>query len=129
MTSFSRKLYLHSPAAAEDFHKAQRFEHRMNYGKHVTLAQFCANPAPSVPFGKRTQVPPQHAYECWMPDPFEGSNRILKPKAVLRAQNSFEARKAYAEHHGIEITDVVSQRLDDELIKARRAARQHRGGV
>lgn len=44
MTSFTRKLYNQDPAAAEAFHRAQQFEHRLTYGKHVTLACFNFDP-------------------------------------------------------------------------------------
>jgi|SRR5579859_7533098 len=113
MTSFSRKLYLHCPAAAEDFHRVQQFEHRLVHGKHVTLAQFvpAKNLGATQPFGKRLQPPVLPAYECWMPDPIIGSSVILKPKAIVRAQSSFQARQEYARHHGIETTDVVARLL------------------
>lgn len=40
MTSFTRALYRRDPAAAEAFHKAQQFEHRITYGKQTQLASF-----------------------------------------------------------------------------------------
>lgn len=54
MTSFTRKLYNSDPAAAEAFRKAQEFDQRLAYGKHVTLACFTPAGRGLVPaFGKR----------------------------------------------------------------------------
>lgn len=75
MTSYTKKLYARDPKAADAFHQAQQFEHRLTYGKHVTLACFTAAshnlPAkgftrPDVgqaPFGKR-ETPPSAAHAC-----------------------------------------------------------------
>ena len=106
MTSFTRKLYNRDPAAAQAFARAQQFEHRLVYGKNVTLAQFTpAREGTSQPFGKRTTPPTLPAYFCWAP--------VFKlPKSVVHAVNSFEARKVYAAHHGVGVTDVVSRRSD-----------------
>lgn len=46
MTSFTKALYRRDPAAAEAFHKAQQFEHKMTYGKQTQLASFGLRPQP-----------------------------------------------------------------------------------
>lgn len=46
MTSFTKALYRRDPAAAEAFHKAQQFEHKLQYGKHTQLASFGLRPDP-----------------------------------------------------------------------------------
>lgn len=96
MTSFTRKLYRISPRAAEDFHNAQKFEHRVQYGKHVTLACFTPDPH----FGARKELPVLPAFEC------SSFSQGGKPKQVVRAADSFEARKQYAAYHQIAIEKV-----------------------
>lgn len=55
MTSYTKKLYNRDPAAAEAFHKAQGFEHRLQYGKHTQLAQFgLSHDVAIATFGIRT---------------------------------------------------------------------------
>ena len=85
----------------------------MAYGK-PTLPTFLRNPEPMVQFGKRNIPPVATAYECWMPDPLGFGSPALKPKAIVRAQNSFEARREYAAHHGIEISDVCARRIEKQ---------------
>lgn len=112
MTSFTRKLYSRDPAAAEQFGRQQAFEHRMSYGKSVTLACFTpAFHAVDVAFGKRTVAPALPAYECWVPDERGFGARPLKPKAVVRAPDGFQARKEYAKHHGVSVTEVAARRV------------------
>lgn len=54
MTSFTRKLFNRDPAAAAAFEQSQRFDHRLVYGKHVTLAGFTMASRPVMAsFGKR----------------------------------------------------------------------------
>ena len=107
MTSFTRKLYLRSPKAAEDFARQSTFEHRMSYGKNVTLACFTpAHHALDVAFGKREHPPVQSAYEVWAPD---HAHRI--GKAILHATDSFQVRQEYANYHGLNVTDVCARRI------------------
>lgn len=104
MTSFTRKLYNRDPKAAEQFHQQQSFEHRMSYGKYVTLACFTpAHHAVDVMFGKRQSPPTLPAYECWSP------SLPKSYKAVVRAPDSFQARKEYAAHHGIDLMSCYAR--------------------
>lgn len=57
MTSFTRKLYLASPAAAEDFHRTQTFEHRAEHGRVSTPTIEPAWHAHVRVFGKRAAKP------------------------------------------------------------------------
>jgi hypothetical protein len=117
MTSYTKKLYRLDPAAAHRIHRQELHDYR--YGKHVTLAQFAMpNPRgwdevdgvklPSVSswadtnFGKRVTPPVLPAYECWAPE-------LGKPKQIVRAANSFEARKQYAAYHQIAVTEVCAR--------------------
>lgn len=104
MTSFTKKLFQRDPAAAEAFHRAQQFEHRLAYGKNVSLACFTpAHHQVAATFGRREQPPVLPAYECWSP--------LGKSKAVVRAVDSFQARKQYAAHTGLAVTDVCARRM------------------
>ena len=54
MTSFTKALYRRDPAAAEEFHRQQTFEHKATYGKTPTLACFTPQAHGLKPaFGKR----------------------------------------------------------------------------
>lgn len=62
MTSYTKALYRRDPKAADAFYKAQQFEHKLTYGRHVTLAQFTPKgrgfeaaqaQCHQTPFGKR----------------------------------------------------------------------------
>ena len=107
MTSFSRKLYNRDPGAAEAFHRAQQFDHRIVYGKSTTLACFMhmAEPGEGLEyrkvFGQRATPPQQPAYEVW--------GTMGKSKVVIFASNSFEARKEFAAHHKIEISETMAR--------------------
>lgn len=103
MTSYTKKLYEISPAAAKQIHRQQYRDYR--YGKHVTLAQFTPE-ANALPFGKRETPPILPAYECSSPT-------FGKPKQVVRAADSFTARKQYAAHHQIAVTDVMARRFEN----------------
>lgn len=52
-------------------------------------------------FGKRELPPPLPAYIVWAPD-------LGKPRAVVRAPDSLQARQEYAEHHRIAVTDCYA---------------------
>lgn len=78
MTSFTKALYRRDPAAAEAFHRAQQFEHKMTYGKNATLACFTlpgrsggfesAHHNVKPVFGKRTgNTPTACAASCGHP--------------------------------------------------------------
>lgn len=61
MTSFTKALYRRDPKAAEEFHKAQQWEHRVVHGRTPTLACFTPSFHGLQPvFGKRSH-PPQRA--------------------------------------------------------------------
>jgi hypothetical protein len=130
MTSFTRKLYLTNPQAADDFHRAQQFEHRLTYGKHVTLACFEPSQIGTAPqpFGKRARPPVLPAYQCFVPDDVwvtlqqaasdEVSLSRKQPgKAVVRATSSFEARKEYAAHYGLGVFDVCARLIGNERVR------------
>lgn len=51
MTSYTKALYRRDPAAADAFYKAQLFEHKLTYGRHVQLAQFNISQAKDTPKG------------------------------------------------------------------------------
>ena len=97
MTSFTRKLHETSPAAAVAIHRQEYRDYR--YGKNVTLAEF----TPQAAFGKREHPPTLPAYECWAPE-------LGKPKAIVRASDSFQARKEYARYHQIAVSEVAASR-------------------
>lgn len=83
MTSFTRKLYAADPKAAEDFARAQQFEHRIVYGKHPTLAQFdSAFRKPTTSFGKRV-VPPTKRSNCPLNQTFCEDNGLLAHNCTL----------------------------------------------
>lgn len=129
MTSFTRKLYDVAPAEAQRIRRQEFRDYR--YGKNVTLAQFTPNAhdlpfrttssstsqarygvgaglaAPS--FGTRLTPPALPAYECWAPGG-EGSASAPKPKSIVWAADSFAARKQYAEHHQIAVSEVAARR-------------------
>lgn len=121
MTSFTKALYQRDPDAAEAFYRQQQFEHRLTYGKNVTLACFTLaahaegyghrNGLAAPSFGKRAMPPVLPAYECWMPDERGFGAPPIKPKAVIRAADSFQARQEYATYHGIKVTDVAARKM------------------
>jgi hypothetical protein len=83
MTSFTRKLYAADPVAAEEFHKAQQFEHRLAYGKHVTLAQFDSGFRKlNTSFGKR-ETPPTKRSNCPLNQRFCEDNGLLAHNCTL----------------------------------------------
>lgn len=98
MTSFTRKLHSRDPDAARAIHRQEYGDYR--YGKHVTLAQFTPE---HHAFGTRAVPPALPAYECWAPE-------LGKPKQIVRAVDSFQARKQYAAYHQIAVTDCAAQR-------------------
>ena len=108
MTSFTRKLYNRDPKAAEHFRQQQSFERQFSYGKNVTLACFTpAHHAVDVMFGKRLVTPVLPAYECWSP------SLPKSYKAVVRAPDGFQARKEYAQHHGLPVVEVAARRIGE----------------
>lgn len=125
MTSFSRKLYNRDPAAAEAFHQSQQFDHRIVYGKQTTLACFMnvAAPVAATSFGKRLMPPTLPAYECWAP------SRPSAEKAIVRASDGFQARKEYAEHHHLHVSEVTVRLMDNRAIEERRQDRANRWGM
>jgi hypothetical protein len=104
MTSFTRKLYHIDPDAAVRMHRQEYGDYR--YGKHVTLATFHPDThalAAAPAFGRRVTLPSLPAYECWAPE-------LGKPKQIVRAVDSFQARKQYAAYHQIAVTEVAARR-------------------
>lgn len=67
----------------------------------ITQAQLDAS-FQRTQFGRREHPPVLPAYECWAPE-------LGKPKAILRASNSFDARKDYAKYHQIAVTEVAAR--------------------
>lgn len=58
MTSFTKALYRRDPKAAQAFHDAQQWEHRVVHGRTPTLACFTPSFHGLQPvFGKRTSTP------------------------------------------------------------------------
>lgn len=107
MTSFTRKLFQRDPAAADAFYRAQQFETKTVYGRHNTLACFTpAHHQVEPVFGRRQKPPVQPAYECWSP---AEDGKVAKPKAIVRAPDSFQARKVFASHHGIAVSDCCAR--------------------
>lgn len=102
MTSYTKKLYESNPNAATLIHRQQYGAYRDGNAGAVTLA-FSAEGQ----FGKRAMPPVLPAYECWAPE-------LGKPKAILRAADSFAARKEYARYHQIAVTQVAARRRDRE---------------
>lgn len=102
MTSYTKKLYERDPALAHTLRKNELEAYR--YGRHVTLACFTPAAHDTDPvFGKRTTTPPLPAYECWAPE-------LGKPKAIVRAADSFAARKEYAAYHQIAVVEVAARK-------------------
>lgn len=55
MTSFTKALYNRDPAAAEEFHRQSKFEHRTTFGRMGNLTRAQREPAPLIAgFGRRT---------------------------------------------------------------------------
>lgn len=114
MTSYTRKLYDVHPAAARQIHRQELRDYR--YGKLVTVASFATCSiaiSPQAPeFGKRVMPPVLPAYECWSPGERSASGASTgKPKAIVRAADSFQARREYAAYHGLDVTDVCARSL------------------
>lgn len=108
MTSFTRKLYEVSPAAAVQLRRENLHDYR--YGKNVTLATFhpASHSIAAAPsFGTRSTPPVLPAYECWAPE-------LGKPKQIVRAADSFAARQEYARHHQIGVTDCAARKMLSE---------------
>lgn len=105
MTSYNRKLYSRDPAAAHAFERAQKFEHRITYGKNATLACFVMATPSRATFGQRETPPVLPGYRVFAPQ-----FRMLG-ESILHGVDSFTVRKEYALYHGLAVTEVVAVRL------------------